>query len=58
MKLEVDSCRTEMHIRAAASNDPPACIYADNITELTGAAKAILLSADMCKFKKKELCLC
>ena len=39
MKLEVDRCRTEMHIRAAPSNDPPARIYADNITSLTGAAK-------------------
>ena len=50
MKLEVDRCRTEMHIRVAARNDPPACIYADNITALTGAAKAILPSVDMCKF--------
>ena len=49
MKLEVDRCRTEMRIRAAASNDPPACIYADNITALTGAAKAILPRVDTYK---------
>ena len=55
MKLEVDRCRTEMRIRAAASNDPPAHIYADNITALTGAAKAILPSVDRCKFKKKNM---
>ena len=54
VKLEVDSSRMEMHICAAASNDPPSCIYADNITALTGAAKAILPSVDMCKFKKKK----
>ena len=47
MKLEVDRCRTEMR---NGSNDPPACIYADNITALTGAAKAILPSVDTCKF--------
>ena len=50
MKLEVDRCRTEMRIRAAASNDLPACIYADNITALTGAAKVILPSVDMLVF--------
>ena len=50
VKLEVDSSRMEMHIHAAASNDLPARIYADNITALTGAAKAILPSVDMCKF--------
>ena len=50
VKLEVDRCRTEMRICAAASNDPPSCIYADNITALTGAAKAILPSVVMCKF--------
>ena len=50
VKLEVDSSRTEMHICAAACNDPPSCIYADNFTALTGAAKAILPSVDMCKF--------
>ena len=49
-KLEVDRCRTEMRIRAAASNDPPARIHADNITALTDAAKAILPSVDTCKF--------
>ena len=27
VKLEVDRCQTEMSIRAAATNDPPACIY-------------------------------
>ena len=56
MKLEVDRCHTEMRIRAAASNDPPARIYAD-ITALTGAAKAILPSVDTCKFCFKEICL-
>ena len=50
MKLEVDRCRTEMHICDAASNDPPARTYADNITALTGAAKAILPSVDTCTF--------
>ena len=55
MKLEVDRCRTEMRIRAAASNDPPACIYADNITALTGAAKAILPSVDTCNFFKRNM---
>ena len=54
MKLEVDRCRTEMRIHAAASNDPPSCIYADNITALTGAAKAILPSVDTCKFFLKK----
>ena len=49
MKLEVDKCGTEMSICAAASNDPPARIYADNITALTGAVKAILPSVDTCK---------
>ena len=48
MKLEVDICRTEMRTHAAASNDPPACIYTDNITALTGAAKAILPNVDTC----------
>ena len=52
VKLEVDRCRTEMRICAAASNDPPACIYADNITALTGAAKAILPSVDVYVLKK------
>ena len=55
MMLEVDRCLTEMRIRAALSNDPAARIYADNITALTGAAKAILPSVDTCKFKK--ICL-
>ena len=35
-------------------NDPPACIYADNITALTGAAKAILPSVDTCVFFLKK----
>ena len=48
VKLEVDRCRAEMRIRAVASNDPPARIYADNITALTDAAKAILPSVDTC----------
>ena len=43
-----------MRIRAAASNDPPARIHADNITALTGAAKAILPSVDACKFFCKK----
>ena len=55
MKLEVDRCRTEMHIRAVASNDPPACIYADNTTALTGAAKAILPSVDTCNCFKRNI---
>ena len=54
VKLEVDSSRTEMRICAGASNDLPSCIYADNITALTGAAKAILPSVDMCKFFLKK----
>ena len=57
VKLEVDRCRTEMRIRAAASNDPPARIHADNITALTAAAKAILPSVNTCKFVFKEICL-
>ena len=57
MKLEVDRCRIEMRIRAAASNDPPSCIYADNITALTGAAKATLPSVDTCKYFFKEICI-
>ena len=56
VKLEVDSSRMEMHICAAASNDPPSCIYADNITALTGAAKAILPNVDMCKFFTEMSC--
>ena len=55
MKLEVDRCRTEMCICAAASNDPPARIHADNITALTGADKAILPSVDTCKFFKRNM---
>ena len=54
MKLEVDRCHMEMRIRAAASNDPPARIYADNTTALTGAAKAILPSVDTCKLCLKK----
>ena len=54
MMLEVDRCLTEMRIRAALSNDPPARIYADNITALTGADKAILPSVDTCKFFLKK----
>ena len=49
VKLEVDRCRTEMRIHAAASNDPPARNYTDKITGLTNAAKAILPSVDTCK---------
>ena len=49
VKLEVARCRTEMRVRAAACNDPPSRIYADNITALTDAAKAILQSVDTCK---------
>lgn len=47
-KLEVDRC-TEMRIRAAASKDPPAHVYSDNVTGLTDAAKAILSSVNACK---------
>ena len=54
VKLEVDRCRTEMRICAAASNDPLSYIYADNIIALTGAAKAILPSVNMCKKKLKK----
>ena len=57
MMLEVDRCLTEMRIHAALSNDPPARIYADNITTLTGADKAILPSVDTCKLFLKEICL-
>ena len=46
VKIEVDRCRTEMRIHAAASNDPPARIYAEKITGLTDAAKALLPSVD------------
>ena len=49
VKIEVDRCRTEMRIHAAASNDPPARIYAEKITGLTDAAKALLPSVDTCK---------
>ena len=49
VKIEVDRCRTEMWIHAAASNDPPARIYAEKITGLTDAAKALLPSVDTCK---------
>ena len=49
VKIEVDRCRTEMRIHAAASNDPPAHIYAEKITGLTDAAKALLPSVDTCK---------
>ena len=42
--------RSRMYpIHAAASNDPPACIYAEKITGLTDAAKALLPSVDTCK---------
>ena len=43
-----------IYIRAAASNDPPARIYADNIIALTGADKAVLSSVDTCKFFLKK----
>ncbi len=49
VKFEVARCRTEMRVCAAACNDPPSRIYADNITALTDAAKAILPSVDTCK---------
>ena len=49
VKIEVDRCRTEMRIHAAASNDPPARIYAEKITGLTDAAKALLPNVDTCK---------
>ena len=55
MMLEVDRCLMEMRIHAALSNDPPARIYADNITALTGADKAILPSVDTCKFFKRNM---